>query len=73
MSKPTISNSILIEICSRIGDAEVNRRIESGDLDTAYTFDAYGVEHYTEEAQDLFNEVHDDAEYIMREFFNIEQ
>lgn len=72
MSKPTISNSILIEICCRIGDADINRRMESGDMDQVYTFDAYGVEHYTEEAQELFNEIHDETEYILREFFNIQ-
>jgi hypothetical protein len=72
MSKPTISNSLMLEICCRIGDAEINRRIESGDLGTAYVFDCYNVEHYTEEAQDLFNEIHDETEFILGEFFNIQ-
>jgi len=72
MSKPTISNSLRLEICCKLADAEVNRRMESGDMDQVYRFDAYGVEHYTEEAQELFNEIHDETEFILEEFFNIQ-
>ncbi len=66
--KPTISNSLFIELSCDISDNEVQRRM--GHL--ANATDANGDEHYTEEGQDLFNEIYSEVQAIIKSHFKIE-